>query len=84
MSKKKASGATRQHTTRPGKRLGVKMYTGQKVVSGNILIRQRGVKISAGDGVGMGRDHTLFALKAGTVSNYNRLGKKYVAIVASK
>jgi len=50
-----------------GKRLGVKRYAGQVVNAGTIISRQRGTKIHAGENVGMGRDHTLFALKAGTV-----------------
>jgi len=54
--------------------LGVKIYAGQDVLAGTILVRQRGSKIAPGDGVGLGRDHTLFALVAGTV-RYERVGK---------
>jgi large subunit ribosomal protein L27 len=54
--------------------LGVKIYAGQDVLAGTILVRQRGSKIAPGDGVGLGRDHTLFALVPGTV-RYERVGK---------
>ena len=80
MSKKKASGSTRQHTTRPGKRLGIKLYTGQKANSGSILVRQKGTKIKPGKNVKVGRDFTLYAVKEGVVYYYQSLGKKYVSI----
>ena len=80
MAKKKSSGSTTQHKTRPGKRLGVKIFGGQKIKKGQIIIRQRGSKFHPGEGVGMGRDHTLFALKDGTVSFKKRLSKKIVFI----
>ena len=67
MAKKKASGAVRQHTTRPGKRLGLKKSGGQSVIAGNIIIRQRGTKVHAGENVGIGKDHTLFAKADGRV-----------------
>ena len=75
MAHKKASGATRQHPSRAGKRLGVKTYAGEKVTTGSIIMRQRGTKIMAGDNVGTGRDHTLFALKDGVVAFKKRMGK---------
>ena len=80
MSKTKAGGKTRQKTTRPGKRLGVKIFGGQEVRSGNIILRQRGTKFHPGEGVGMGRDHTLYALKEGTVKFQKAKGKKKVII----
>ena len=55
------------HSTRPGKRLGLKIYGGQKIKTGMIIARQRGTKIHPGEGVGLGRDFTLFALTDGTV-----------------
>lgn len=82
MAKKKAGGKTRQKTPRVGKRLGVKIFGGQKVRAGNILIRQRGTKFHPGEGVGMGRDHTLFALREGILKFKKRLGKKVVSIVS--
>lgn len=81
MSKKKASGSTRQHTTRPGKRLGVKLYAGQTVRTGGIIVRQRGTKVRAGDNVGVGRDHTLFALADGLVAFGQKWGKTIASVV---
>lgn len=83
MAKKKASGSTRQHTTRPGKRLGLKKSGGQSVKTGMIIVRQRGSKILPGDGVGMGRDHTLFALRDGILTFKTKMNKK-IAIVLNK
>ena len=80
MAKTKSGGKARQKTTRPGKRLGVKLFGGQKVKTGNILIRQRGTKFHPGSGVGMGRDHTLFALKEGVVGFKKEKGKKKVIV----
>jgi large subunit ribosomal protein L27 len=81
MAKSKTSGKTTQHTTRPGKRLGVKIYGGQKIKVGQIIVRQRGTKFHPGIGVGMGRDHTLFALKKGKVDFSQRYGKKIINVV---
>jgi large subunit ribosomal protein L27 len=67
MAHKKAGGSSRNGRDSQAKRLGVKVYGGQRVSSGAILVRQRGTRISAGTNVGMGRDHTLFAKAAGTV-----------------
>lgn len=67
MAKTKAGGKTRQQAPRPGKRLGLKMTEGQKVKAGNILVRQRGTRFHPGRAVGMGRDHTLYALEDGIV-----------------
>ena len=58
-----------------GKRLGVKLSDGQKAAPGSIIVRQRGTKIHPGDGVGMGRDYTIFALRSGKVS-FSRKGKR--------
>lgn len=80
MAKTKQSGKTGQHTTRPGKRLGVKMYGGQNIKIGQIIVRQRGSKHHAGDGVGTGRDHTLFALKDGVIQFSTKRGKSMVSI----
>lgn len=80
MSKVKSGGATRQHSTRPGKRLGVKKYGGQVIKTGQIIIRQQGSKVMAGDGVGTGRDYTLFALKEGVVNFFKRRSKQFVAV----
>lgn len=80
MSKKKASGSTRQHPTRAGKRRGVKLSGGQPAKTGMIIIRQKGTKFHAGKGVGMGRDFTLFALCDGVVTFLKKQGRKLVSI----
>jgi len=67
MSKTKSAGSTRLGRDSRSKRLGVKIYEGQKIKSGAIIIRQRGTKFLPGNNVGLGRDHTLFALKPGLV-----------------
>ena len=67
MSKKKAAGSTKNGRDSISKRLGVKMYGGQSVIAGNIIIRQRGTKFHSGVNVGIGNDHTLFALTDGVV-----------------
>ncbi|MBS0388171.1 MAG: 50S ribosomal protein L27 [Proteobacteria bacterium] len=68
MAHKKAGGSTRNGRDSHSKRLGVKAFGGQQVLAGNIIIRQRGTQVRAGDNVGMGTDHTLFALKHGRIS----------------
>jgi large subunit ribosomal protein L27 len=67
MAHKKAGGSSRNGRDSPGQRLGVKRFGGQVVPAGNILVRQRGTKVHAGPNVGIGTDHTLFALKNGRV-----------------
>jgi len=67
MAHKKAAGSTRNGRESQSKRLGVKKFGGQTVLAGNILVRQRGTKFHAGNNVGMGRDHTLFAKADGNV-----------------
>jgi large subunit ribosomal protein L27 len=67
MAHKKAGGSSRNGRDSEAKRLGVKKFGGQAVISGNILVRQRGTKFYPGSNVGIGRDHTLFATAAGIV-----------------
>lgn len=67
MATKKAGGSSRNGRDSAGRRLGVKKYGGEEVISGNILVRQRGTKFFPGVNVGMGKDHTLFATAAGKV-----------------
>lgn len=67
MAQKKAGGSSRNGRDSQSKRLGVKRYGGQFVPAGNIIVRQRGTQYHPGDNVGIGKDHTLFALKDGTV-----------------
>ena len=68
MAHKKAGGSSRNGRDTAGRRLGVKKFGGEAVVAGNIIIRQRGTKFHPGKGVGIGRDHTLFALVDGRVT----------------
>jgi large subunit ribosomal protein L27 len=75
MAHKKAGGSTRNGRDSESKRLGVKCFGGEGVVAGNIIIRQRGTRYHAGANVGMGRDHTLFALTDGQV-RFQRRGPK--------
>lgn len=82
MSKTKAGGnKASQATPRRGKRRGVKIFGDQKAVAGNIILRQVGTKFHPGDGVSMGRDFTIFALKDGTVEFGKKLGKKIVSVI---
>ncbi len=81
MAHKKAGGSSRNGRDSPGKRLGVKIFGGQRVIPGNIIVRQRGTRFHPGKGVGMGRDHTLFALVPGRVEFRRRLGRTYVHVV---
>lgn len=75
MSHKKGQGTSRNGRDSNAKRLGVKKFGGEVVVAGNIIIRQRGTRFHAGANVGMGRDHTLFALKDGRVA-FDKLHRK--------
>ena len=85
MAHKKAGGSTRNGRDSESKRLGVKRYGGQIVTAGSIIVRQRGTKIHAGENVGMGTDHTLFAKAEGEVKFEVKGAKnrKYVSIVAA-
>jgi large subunit ribosomal protein L27 len=68
MAHKKAGGSSRNGRDTAGRRLGVKHFGGESVIPGNIIVRQRGTKVHPGTGVGLGRDHTIFAVVAGTVT----------------
>ncbi|MBP9691057.1 50S ribosomal protein L27 [Candidatus Woesebacteria bacterium] len=81
MAHTKAQRAVKGNRDSISKRLGVKIYGGQLALAGNIIIRQRGSKVHAGDGVLLSRDFTLVALREGTVEFYTRLGKQYVKVV---
>ncbi|KIM02795.1 MAG: 50S ribosomal protein L27 [Sulfurovum sp. FS06-10] len=84
MAHKKGQGSTQNNRDSAGRRLGVKKYGGEKVIAGNIIIRQRGTKVHKGTGVGMGKDHTLFALIEGVVKfdNVNKNTKRVSVIPA--
>ncbi len=81
MAHKKAGGSSRNGRDSAGRRLGVKKFGGESVIGGNIIIRQRGTKVYAGANVGMGKDHTLFALAEGRVRFHDgKLGRKFVSV----
>ncbi len=81
MAHKKAGGSSRNGRDSPGQRLGVKKYGGEAVLAGNILVRQRGTKFHPGENVGMGRDHTLFALTEGQVKFLHKAGgRTYITV----
>lgn len=83
MAHKKAGGSSKNGRDSESKRLGVKIFGGQDVLAGNILVRQRGTRFHAGPNVGIGRDHTLFAKKDGTV-RFDKKGPKnrqFVSVV---
>lgn len=82
MSTKKAGGSSRNGRDSEGRRLGVKKFGGQVVIPGNIIVRQRGTQYHPGQDVGMGKDHTLFALKEGRVEFSRKAeGRRYVSVV---
>ena len=81
MATKKAGGSSRNGRDSAGRRLGVKKFGGEAVIPGNIIIRQRGTKYHPGADVGMGKDHTLFALSEGRVSFVKKTGgRQYVNV----
>jgi large subunit ribosomal protein L27 len=81
MAHKKAGGSSRNGRDTAGRRLGIKCFGGEAVVPGNIIARQRGTKWHPGQNVGMGKDHTLFALTAGRVSFARKArGRTYVSV----
>jgi len=84
MAHKKAGGSSRNGRDTAGRRLGVKKFGGESVIAGNIIIRQRGTKYHPGGNVGMGKDHTIFALVDGHVKFRKKAaGRTYVAVEPS-
>ncbi|MFZ3193421.1 MAG: 50S ribosomal protein L27 [Moraxellaceae bacterium] len=85
MAHKKAGGSTRNGRDSNPKMLGVKVYGGQKILAGGIIVRQRGTEFHAGGNVGMGRDHTLFATSDGVVrfAVKGAFGRRYVIVDAA-
>jgi len=85
MAHKKGEGKVKNGRESHSKRLGVKIFGGETCISGNIIVRQRGTKHNPGENVGMGKDHTLFALTDGTVVfKKKRNDKSYVSVVPAK
>ena len=82
MAHKKGAGSTKNGRESESKRLGVKIFGGQQIVAGNIIVRQRGTKHNPGNNVGIGKDHTLFALTNGVVKfTKKRKNRSYVSVV---
>ena len=82
MAHKKAGGSSRNGRDSKGRRLGVKKFGGEAVIPGNILVRQRGTKFWPGAGVGLGRDHTIFATVEGRVTFHTGLkGRTYISVL---
>jgi large subunit ribosomal protein L27 len=85
MAHKKAGGSSRNGRDTAGRRLGVKKHGGEAVISGNIIVRQRGTKWHPGAGVGMGRDHTIFAVTEGSVEFQTKSnGRTYISVKPQK
>lgn len=83
MAHKKGEGKVKNGRESESKRLGIKVFGGQQVIAGNIIVRQRGTRHNAGQNVGMGKDHTLFALTNGVVQfRKGRQNKSFVSVVA--
>ena len=83
MATKKAGGSSRNGRDSAGRRLGVKMYGGQLVLPGNIIVRQRGTKFHPGSNVGLGKDHTLFATSDGKVAFKKTRSRTFVSVIPS-
>lgn len=85
MAHKKGVGSSKNGRESHSKRLGVKIYGGQQAIAGNIIVRQRGTQHHPGDNVGLGKDHTLFALIDGTVEfKKGRANRSYVSVVPAE
>ena len=84
MAHKKGAGSSKNGRESESKRLGVKIFGGQKVTAGNIIVRQRGTKIHPGNHVGMGRDHSIFSLVKGKVHfKKSKLNRTFVSVIPS-
>jgi len=82
MAHKKAGGSSRNGRDSAGRRLGVKLYGGQSVIPGNIIVRQRGNKFWPGEGVGQGKDHTIFAVAEGNVKFHKGFkGRTFISVL---
>lgn len=77
----KSGGTTKGNRDSIAKRLGVKVYAGEKVISGNIIVRQRGTRFHPGEGVDMGKDHTIFAVKEGVVKFTQKNEDKFISVI---
>ena len=84
MATKKAGGSSRNGRDSAGRRLGVKKFGGENVIAGNIIIRQRGTKFHPGDNVGIGKDHTIFAIINGKVAFKKTRVRTFVSVVPTE
>jgi len=84
MAHKKAGGSSRNGRDSAGQRLGVKRYGGESVLAGNIIVRQRGTKFHPGRNVGMGKDHTIFAVEAGKVAFHRTSGGRTLVSIEAR
>lgn len=82
MAHVKSAAATKGNRDSVGKRLGIKVYGGSKVINGNIIVRQRGAKFKAGDGTKFGKDYTIYAIRDGKVEFKQRYGNTFVCVNA--
>ncbi len=83
MATKKAGGSSRNGRDSAGRRLGIKRFGGELVISGNIIVRQRGTKFHPGKNVGLGKDHTIFATSNGKVSFKKTRSRTFVSVIPS-
>ena len=83
MATKKAGGSSRNGRDSAGRRLGIKRFGGELVISGNIIVRQRGTKFHPGKNVGIGKDHTIFATSNGKVSFKKTRSRTFVSVIPS-
>ena len=81
MATKKAGGSSKNGRDSAGRRLGVKKFGGQEVISGNIIVRQRGTKFHPGSNVGIGKDHTIFATKDGKVAFKKTRARTFISVI---
>lgn len=82
MATSKSGGSTQNGRDSIGKRLGVKLFDGQMVTGGEIIVRQRGTSIHPGSGVGLGKDFTIYAIKTGSIKfHYGLKGRRYVSVL---
>ena len=85
MAHKKAGGSSRNGRDSAGRRLGIKKFGGERVIPGNIIVRQRGTKWHPGEGVGMGNDHTIFATREGLVTFATKRGERvYISVMPAE
>lgn len=84
MATKKAGGSSKNGRDSAGRRLGVKKFGGEHVIPGNIIVRQRGTKFHVGSGVGIGKDHTIFAITEGKVQfKVGASGRQFISVIAA-